>query len=35
MTDPDSTNRLRRRLVTGGAAALAGAGLGKIGRAHV
>ena len=32
MTDLDSTRRLRRRLLTGGAAALAGAGLGVLGR---
>ena len=30
MSDPNSTNRLRRRLVSGGAAMLAGAGLGSL-----
>lgn len=33
MSNPDTTNRLRRRLVTGGAAMLAGAGLGTLSRA--
>jgi len=32
MSELDTTNRLRRRLVSGGAAALAGAGLGSFGR---
>ena len=30
---PDGTNRLRRRLITGGAGALAAAGLGSLSRA--
>ena len=33
MTAPDTTNRLRRRLITGGAGALAAAGLGSLSRA--
>jgi sulfite dehydrogenase len=33
MTDPDNTNRLRRRLVAGAAGLLAGAGLGTLSRA--
>ena len=35
MTAPDSTNRLRRRLITGGAGALAVAGLGSFSRAAI